>query len=96
MSKVMEFNVYSAKLKEINKDGSVTSTEKFVYRRHNNSRAFSPKYVADPQIIKAKDSKDLMRKMLKKLRYSTAGKYNKYFVLQIKTTKGQYYFSNLK
>lgn len=89
------FNVYSAKLKVINKDGSVKTTDSFVYKRSvPTAKGNEKKSVTDPQIIKARDSKGLMRQMLNRLKYKA--KVGEYFVLQIKTTKGQYYFSNMR
>lgn len=88
----MKFNVYSAKLKVINQDGRVKSGMSFIYKKtiptYNGDQS-----VCDPQIIEARDTKALSRKVLNLLKYRAKAKES--LVLQIKTTKGQIYFSNM-
>lgn len=93
---MISFNVYSAKIKITDKDGSVKRTGKFIYTKSVPTIKYgiqSTKSVVDPQIHRARDTKGLMRQMLKQLKHKS--KAGEYYVLQVKTTKGQYYFSNI-
>jgi len=91
---MQEFNVNSAKLKRINKEGMVTVESGFSYNKSVPSRFSGKKTVCATKSIDAKNSKSLMRRLLGDLGYKA--KIGEYFVLQVKTTKGQYYMSNLR
>ena len=88
-----KYNVRSVKIKTLNKDNIAISTDWMVFKQK------IPTYDGEKSVTKAKnfeakDSKQLMRKMMRMMRYRAS--VGKSFVMIVSTTRGQLYFSNCK
>ena len=87
------YNVISVKIKTVNKEGALRSTDWMVYKIEIQTYN-GPKKVSKPKLFAARNPKNLMRILMNEMSYRAERNY--YYVMQIKTTKGQFYFSNCK